>query len=52
MTRDEMLTAVIQKYGFEHDKTIWFAEKVEAETDNEILECAFEVAMNDKEDWE
>ena len=29
MTKDEMLTLVIQKYGFEHERTIQFAEAME-----------------------
>ena len=29
MTREEMLTLVIQKYGFEHEYTIQFAEAME-----------------------
>lgn len=51
MTREEMLTEVIRKWGFEHEETIWFAKHMETDTDEEI-EAAFEVAMNDKEDWE
>lgn len=39
MTRDEMLTLVIQKYGFEHKYTIQFAEVMEwmGQTELEIL---------------
>ena len=29
MTRNEMLTLVIQKFGFEHEYTIQFAEAME-----------------------
>lgn len=29
MTREEMLTKIIQKYGFEHERTIEFAEAKE-----------------------
>ena len=29
MTKDEMLTLVIQKFGFEHEYTIQFAEAME-----------------------
>ena len=51
MTREEMLTKVIRKWGFEHENTIWFANCMETDTSEE-LEAAFEVAMNDKEDWD
>ena len=51
MTREEMLTRVIRKWGFEHENTIWFAKCMETDTDEE-LDAAFEVAMNDKEDWD
>jgi hypothetical protein len=51
MTREQMMTEVIHKYGFEHSNTIWFAKCVEKDTDEE-LSAAFEVAMNDKEDWD
>lgn len=51
MDREEMLTKVIQKRGFEHEDTIWFAKHMETDTDEE-LRAAFEVAMNDKEDFE
>ena len=29
MTREEMLTLIIQKFGFEHEYTIQFAEAME-----------------------
>lgn len=51
MTREEMLTEVIRKWGFENENTIWFAKHMETDTD-EVLDAAFEEAMNDKEDWE
>ena len=51
MKREEMLTQVIRKWGFEHENTVWFAKCMENDTDEE-LSAAFEVAMNDKEDWD
>jgi len=48
MTREEMLTEVIRKWGFENENTIWFAKRMETDTDEE-LEATFEVTMWD---WE
>lgn len=46
MTREEMLTEVIKKNGFEHAYTIWFAELMEDETiTDEMLESAMEIAL-------
>ena len=52
MTREEMLTAVIRKWGFEHSNTIWFAKHMKTDDTDEELSICFIVAMNDKEDWE
>ena len=52
MTREEMLTAVISKRGFEHQDTIWFAKQLETVTDEAEIQAAFDVAINDFEDWE
>lgn len=52
MTREEMLTAVISKRGFEHPDTIWFAKQLETVTDEAEIQAAFDVAINDFEDWE
>lgn len=51
MSKEEMLNEVIQKWGFENENTIWFAKHMETDTDEELA-TAFEVAMNDKEDWD
>ena len=51
MSREEMLNEVIHKWGFENENTIWFAEHMETDTDEELI-AAFEVAMNDKKDWD
>ena len=48
MTREEMLTEVIRKWGFENENTIWFVKHMEADTDEE-LKATFEVTMWD---WE
>lgn len=39
MTKDEMLTLVTQKFGFEHENTIQFAEAIEwlGQTESEAL---------------
>lgn len=51
MTKDEMLTLIIQKYGFEHEYTIQFAEAMEwmGQTEleallNEVLALPLETA--------
>lgn len=56
MTRDEMLTLVIQKFGFEHEYTIQFAEAMEwmglVELEalmNEVL--ALPIENEDEEDF-
>ena len=37
MTREEMLTEVIRKYGFENEWVVWFAGEVEkCESDKEV----------------
>ena len=50
MTKQEMMTAVIRKYGFEHEDTIWFFKKVEQNVPFEELTATFEVVMNEEED--
>jgi hypothetical protein len=57
MTKDEMLTLVIQKYGFEHKYTIQFAEAMEwmGQTElealmNEVL--ALPLETEDDEEWD
>lgn len=40
MTKDEMVTEIIRKYGFEDEWTIWFCELAEILTDDQ-LERAF-----------
>lgn len=56
MTKDEMLTLVIQKYGFEHEYTIQFAETMEwmGQTElealmNEVLALPLET---ENEEWD
>lgn len=56
MTKDEMLTLVIQKYGFEHEYTIQFAEAMEwmGQTEleallNEVLALPLET---EDEEWD
>lgn len=44
MTREEMFTAIIQRYGFEHYETIHFAEMMETESDA-VLKEAMELAL-------
>ena len=45
MTRDEMLTAVIRKWGFEHRFTIRFAKACEDFTCEEALTALFRWTM-------
>ena len=45
MTREEMFTAIIQKYGFEHPETIHFAEMMETEKSDAVLKEAMELAL-------
>ncbi len=56
MTKDEMLTLVIQKFGFEHEYTIQFAEAMEWLGQEELTALLAEVlalplAVEDDE-WE
>lgn len=44
-TRDEMYDTVIQMYGFEHERTIWFFQLAE-ELDDSALFNAFIVLTN------
>ena len=47
MTKNEMITEVIRRYGFEHEMTIAFSSLCEKEdiTDNFVL-VAYDYAMN------
>lgn len=36
MTKDEMVTEIIRKYGFEDEWTIWFCELYEILTDDQL----------------
>lgn len=52
MTRDEMFTLIIQKFGFEHEVTIEFAKMMETLSDSQLsLALATFMAMpiTDKE---
>ena len=57
MTRDEMMTQVIQKYGFEHETTIRFAQAVMDQMDDSTLKIFFDEVMKtpieneDDEEW-
>ena len=46
MTRQEMMDSVIRNWGFEHPATLYFFEVCERETDKDIIEVAYEFAMN------
>ena len=52
-TREEMLTEVIRRYGFEDERTIEFARKCESYPDNNLsldrLEC--EIDKMKTEEW-
>ena len=55
MTREEMLTAIIQRYGFEHPETIHFAKRMETATDAELhkaMELALEQPFDDEDEDE
>ncbi len=41
MTKEEMLTAIIQRFGFEHYETIHFAEMMATATDQELKEAMY-----------
>lgn len=45
MSRDEMMTQVIQKYGFEHEATIHFAQAVMDQMDDSTLKVFFDEVM-------
>ena len=45
MSRDEMMTLVIQKYGFEHEDTIRFAQAIMDQMDRAALEELFAAVM-------
>lgn len=57
MTRDEMMTQVIRKYGFEHEETIRFAQAVMDHMDDPTLRAFFDEVMknpiehDDDEEW-
>lgn len=37
MTREQMMDAVIRRYGFENKWTVWFFECAETLTDSQLL---------------
>ena len=41
MTKEEMLTTIIQRFGFEHYETIHFAEMMATATDQELKEAMY-----------
>lgn len=45
MSRDEMMTLVIRRYGFEHEDTIRFAQAIMDQMDRVALEDLFEEVM-------
>lgn len=45
MTRDEMMTLVIRRYGFEHENTIHFAQAIMDRMDYTTLEEFFKTVM-------
>ena len=47
MSRDEMMTLVIRRYGFEHEKTICFAQAIIDQMDRTALEDLFKEVMAD-----
>lgn len=57
--REDLLTRMIRIYGFEHKITIWFAQLLESQEENEInnkmlemmVECHEKSPIVD-EDWE
>ena len=57
--REDLLTRIIHIYGFEHKITIWFAQLLETQEENEInnkmlemmVKCHEKSPMVD-EDWE
>lgn len=57
MSRDEMMTQVIRKYGFEHEETIRFAQAVMGRMDDSTLRAFFDEVMKtpveneDDEEW-
>lgn len=54
MTRDEMLTLVIQKFGMEHEYTIQFAEAMEWMGREELETLLYEVLALpfEAEEWD
>ncbi len=56
MTKDEMLALVIQKYGFEHERTIQFAEAMEWMEQTELETLMNEVLAlpldTEDEEWD
>lgn len=51
MTKDEMITAVIRKYGFEHECTIWFCEMAEKLSDYQLPMAFKDVLRDEKFYW-
>ena len=56
MTKNEMLTLVIEKYGFEHEYTIQFAEAMEWMGREELEALLYEVLAlplkAEEEEWD
>lgn len=53
MTTNEMKTAIIRTFGFEHPATLYFFECCEMNDGDQLLnEIAFEFAMGWREDGE
>lgn len=52
MTRDEMLSMVIQRWGFEHENTIEFAQAMERMNDAELEAFMNEVLVRPFEEEE
>ena len=53
MTREEMLDLVVQKFGFEHEYTIQFAESIEWMGREELETLLYEVlALPEAEEWD
>ena len=46
MSKDEMMTLIIRKYGFEHEDTISFAQAVMDQMDDSTLKDFFDEVMN------
>ena len=49
MTREEMLTNIIRKFGFEHQNTIHFAYMCETCRSEKSLQVAYLIFMEDEE---